>query len=497
MNFKKFISGVSAFAIAASAFAGMAVTANAEDATLNAAAFAGFNTANTNDVYTNAPITINQIDLNGNGGFKTISTFAFVKFDASAYADYTIGTATLTYDVTAGGYNSGMALGTVTNIPSDWTAEGLTVDTAKAYTGSWLYNKNNCAWSEKNKTKTIEYDVTDSIKSAIADNNSIVTFFVATTTGREQTLASVPTLKVTYSDKEVAGAINVSYVDGDNNVIGAPEVQPSVEGLFAGDTVTFAFPAYVKSGDDYYKATATGFNKTVDLTADAQDVTVEYEKADKVVDFAEVDVKNYTGHSPFANAAANINASNGMDGGTVYASGHCNQTFTAPVDGNYDITVNAVGTASKDRSVYLNVDGTDEATRVGTLSCSNGATNVVTVNVDLKAGEHTFSFVGNGGISPILDYMVVELVKVADKATPTVVDGAAYTVADGYDKDMVVGVISLEVTGSYNLANATYEGNTGDVSDNSSTVITDATASVIVVINGATSTDALNNVVFN
>jgi len=410
MNVKKLISSVSAIAIAASAFAGLAVSANAEEANVSAAAFAGFDTAATEDVYTNTPIKMNQIDLSGVGGFKTISTFAFAKFDVSAYSEYTIGTATLSYDVTAGGYNSGMALGTVTDISNDWTADAITVDTAKAYTGSWLFNKNNCEWSTKNATKTISYDVTDSIKNAISDNDGIVTFFLATTTGREQTLDTVPSLKVTYSAKAVAGAVNVSYV-ADGETIGAPAAQPSVEGLFTGDTVTFAFPAYVKSGDKYYKSTETGFNKTVTLTDAAQNVTVSYVEADKVVDYAEVDVANYGGHNPFAAAADNLNASDGKDGGTVYASGNCYQTFNVPVNGNYNITVNAVGTASKNRSVYLNVDGTDEATRIGTLSCNNGSTAVETVNVDLTAGEHTFYFVGNGGISPILDYMVVELVK--------------------------------------------------------------------------------------
>lgn len=129
---------------------------------------------------------------------------------------------------------------------------------------------------------------------------------------------------------------------------------------------------------------------------------------------------------PFENAAANEYASAGMHGGTAYGSeeSRCLQAFSVPSAGTYQITVNAVGTHSKDRACYLTVDSRDKADSLGMLSCNNGQLNKQTVTVYLTSGEHNFFYITNGGISPRLDYMVVEKVNTITSA----MDSSSFTV---------------------------------------------------------------------
>jgi hypothetical protein len=91
------------------------------------------------------------------------------------------------------------------------------------------------------------------------------------------------------------------------------------------------------------------------------------------------------------------------------------------------------------------------------------------------------------------------------EVTKTVENSAAFTVAEGYDNDMVVGKVTVTIKGSYDLKDATYNQNKGTVTDAEgnavdSTVITGGSEGtdvlVFVVINGVDDVAELDNVVF-
>ena len=74
----------------------------------------------------------------------------------------------------------------------------------------------------------------------------------------------------------------------------------------------------------------------------------------------------------------------------------------------------------------------------------------------------------------------------------------AFTKDGGYDDDVVVGTIQLDVTGAaIDLTKATYKGNKPTKVDGENVTTFQGSALITVIINGETSTDALNQVVFN
>ena len=80
----------------------------------------------------------------------------------------------------------------------------------------------------------------------------------------------------------------------------------------------------------------------------------------------------------------------------------------------------------------------------------------------------------------------------------SVESAAAYTTANSYDKDVVVGIINLEVSnGAINLNNAIYKGKKPTEVTGDNVTAFQGSAQIAVIINGATDTSVLNNVEFN
>ena len=169
------------------------------------------------------------------------------------------------------------------------------------------------------------------------------------------------------------------------------------------------------------------------------------------------------------------------------------------------------GAADKDSGVIYFAEDEDGGTSSADGSFATATITVpgdvdITVNFEVEAFE-------NSDFDTFEDQIGTVSVVIPKKAAPepevevtkAVEDSAAFTVAEGYDNDMVVGKVTVTIKGSYDLKNATYNQNKGTVTDAEgnavdNTVITGGAAGtdvlVFVVINGATDVAELDNVVF-
>ena len=90
---------------------------------------------------------INQTGLSGNNLFKNSGPVALIKFDASTtLSGKSLQAATLTFDITAGAYNSSMNLYSISL--TDWTADNATWSTNYGPTAITIATD----WSTKNNT---------------------------------------------------------------------------------------------------------------------------------------------------------------------------------------------------------------------------------------------------------------------------------------------------------------------------------------------------------
>ena len=178
-------------------------------------------------------------------------------------------------------------------------------------------------------------------------------------------------------------------------------------------------------------------------------------------------------------------------GGTGSAAER-NVSFIPAADGVVKVTAVNGNASATDRFFAISVDGTETASEL------INTTNSVELTVAVKANEPVYIYSKKSGVNLI---SIAYTVGVPELEITTTVDpekAAAYTKADGYDKDMVVGIVELSVkNGFIDLNSASYEGNaptevTGDNAANFS-----GTALVTIVINDATSTEALEHVIFN
>ena len=521
MNFKKFISGVSAFAIAASAFAGMAVTANAESPTLTSnlevagyisKAYYNFTTNADGLLPTNGDLRYREgyglfnFGKGGRSGSVTLPEGAGLAEDDIVVVDGRA-TQSYAYSVTIEGTAADATLGTSTGYlvfeaGSDMQTLTFNVGRASTVRAIAVYSKDTSVATADYTVKYVDEDGND-IKASTTGNGVVGTqvpvdtaayynegsqkYIYVSDNSADNLIAADGSTVVTVTYK-AAAQYSFSVADNQGNSI--------VSGIGnEGDTVKVAYPKYINVNGTLYEKGAENkeYNHAFTLDENNKAVTLDYTATEtsNVVFLAEgEDIDGLTASN------ANNTKIRSSKSGSAYATD--DTTITTLPAGKYQI--HAVLYSGSSGGANLPFTLGENTFALETKENSNWVelnTEELTLTEDtdlvMKAG---------GGNAAALDLIYVVktgdyVAPVENKATPTVVDGAAYTKDGGYDKDMVVGVISLEVTGSYNLANATYEGNTGAVTGDSGTVITDTTASVIVVINGATSTDALSQVKFN
>lgn len=205
-------------------------------ATINPSAFALI-TNNTNGssvlATTSLPATIQQLK---NGSTVQVETsgnqFAIAKYDASSMTDYYVKSATISYSVTAGDYNSGMQIGVVIPNTVDWSASTVAYsDVNKGATVIAKKDAANLIWSTKNSTKTIEYDVTSFIRTYSEADSKLITFYFGTTTARDQTLNTQPVINVVYQEKanvtfSETNGVDATITIGDVDVTAGTSLKP-------------------------------------------------------------------------------------------------------------------------------------------------------------------------------------------------------------------------------------------------------------------------------
>ena len=211
---------------------------------------------------------INQTGLSGNNLFKNSGPVALIKFDASTtLSGKSLQAATLTFDITAGAYNSSMNLYSISL--TDWTADNATWSTNYGPTAITIATD----WSTKNKTTGFSYDVKDLLNN---DEDKVIAFALGTNTAREQTLKNVK-LNLTYADASTTASFTIKYVCG-STVIASErtEVGSIGETAFITDADKNAIydnnKKYIYVSDDAEGKTVAANGSTV--------VTVSFREAD-------------------------------------------------------------------------------------------------------------------------------------------------------------------------------------------------------------------------
>jgi len=311
MNFKKFISGVSALTIAASAFAGMAVTANAEDknANLSPTADTYLSWGNSETSYgTSENLYMGiwqEMWTNATPGIKansaTTSNIALLKFDVSAYKGQITGAtfkATITNPSTNSNTRSAyLGYCTVENWDETTTAKNSGVNTRSA-TDLNIQPFNISQSVAKGNTKECSFSNDALINYLNNDADGIVTLIVYTL-GQEMYMNSKeaasgkPVLTLTYTE-ETTYDYTINYVCGENIV--------KTE---SGKSVAGEVSAKITSTTERFAGTAEGYtNKNYFVAEGATTSFTVTSTGTNVFTVAAREAANYTGT---VNAYAEIN----------------------------------------------------------------------------------------------------------------------------------------------------------------------------------------------
>ena len=200
MKTKKFLSSITALAIAASTFAGFAITANADDTTYIspiATVIQGDGAAVTNadTVFYSAEAdnwNISQSSISG-AAFKNSqsnydgSPVLIMKFDASNLTGSNIYSATLKFGAqcTVSGKNSNIYLASINTGWDETTATWNNTNTGDILNAVYLADLGN---SGSTTVNSFTYDVTELLQS---DDDKIIGLALYTHTGREQNISNV------------------------------------------------------------------------------------------------------------------------------------------------------------------------------------------------------------------------------------------------------------------------------------------------------------------
>ena len=276
MNLKKFISGVSALTIAASAFAGLAVTANASatEHSLDVSQYAQVKITTSGDEHTPVVTTLTKDDttnVNGysrsNGVYWMSGGYVLAKYDLSSSSN--IVKAELSTTITYPNQNTTNLFVTDPTSLGDWKADDLVATQLANYrevkgtygnisevgVGSNIYNNKS---TTKNRTATITYDVSNSV---VGNTTGYVTFLLATTTGRQTQIDTAPVLKVT------------TVADGEHYVTISSN---AADATFTIDGNAVTGPVVLADGVHTWSATADGYISKTDqsFTRDCEKFSV-------------------------------------------------------------------------------------------------------------------------------------------------------------------------------------------------------------------------------
>lgn len=450
MNLKKFVSSISAFAVAASTFAGMAVTASAADA-----------------------VNLYNVDYTDSATWATGSTDGWTQTSGSFSA--TIGTTEDGLSITAGtangkyrdyeatkaldatGFSGNLQIsalfntGTsqsntagikftdasgnvILNLTSDRTntkflindVEYTTISsqspTSAGYTTQYLrdYILNAVTWEINANIDTETHSGTVSI---IRNMDATHTYYLAynepftyaTTTGAlskaviYRTGANYATSNTYYPQilksltisklPEAAGALTINYVDADGNPIKAA-LNADVSTNYVGDTYSYSYPKYIEKDRTLYKAVSSTYTASTKLTSTAKSVDVEY----AAVGTGTYQFEDFDGE-------ANPNASNG---GYLKTNASTTASFTVAENGVYKIDGAACTDGNSGRYVVIKVDG-EQIFQSENLTASSTVFTAFSTTATLREGQ-TVTINGRDSHGGYLDYVI--LTKTGEIPTP-------------------------------------------------------------------------------
>ncbi|MDO5396629.1 MAG: hypothetical protein Q4G33_01750 [bacterium] len=428
-NSKRMLSALTAFAMTASAFSGMCISASAAE---------GVNTITPiADTYIDTADATSHADATELRAMQTTKA-ALVKFDASQYLGKTITKAELTFNIASRAYNTGR---------NRWESSSIvlsTVDTAwedsalpEAYTISGSGNISNAQiWSDNDSATPSDgippyssktFDVTEALK---ADEDGIIAFEIATGTGREQAIASMedtenaPTLTITTTDAaQVSYSLKAAEGEKDLGVVVA-----SGEAT-AGSTVTVSgIPKYVQSEGAYYvldDENVSEYSKEVTLGEEAYEGTVSYSLDNSVL---------YASEGEKLENATGITNKDGASAGAYGA-----------IAGGKKASIGIYSAGEYVLKAYVNERG-DRGLFVRNAADADNTTNAIAnldITRDSAAGEYEVSFTltdttelelsgyttdgGSVNQSTSIDYVVLTGTGKAVEATPTPDPNAEYT----------------------------------------------------------------------
>ncbi len=446
MNFKRFISGVSAFAVSASAFVGMAITADAAvtevdfiGSSTNAETFdsysstqwspsigtteghKAFNIADVNEnkvlsvqsgnrAAYSATYTADKAVDNGTVNFNAVLTFAtsYAHDGSDIILNDSDGNAVATIKLKAG---SGNVYNTVVGATTANGTSGTNFNTRNNHTitidATVDLDANTASvklTNESEVTETLDVNI-----DAVADIKGLTVTTWNSRSNDSQTsntyLDNVKFYANTLADK--ATALTVSYQIADGNEVATQLVDISDQNLTAGDTaeaIPYYVGAYVNGTDGkIYKTGLDTYNRTYsgEVSGGTSTKVVETVTLSDATQYLEYDGTPFDG------------ASNGQYAGGI-ASSQSPKSFTVAVDGLYDIAVSA-GATNYNRPVQIKeANASDGTVLFNTGATTNNQLNIYTgTGLALKAGI-TYYVVG-GASQAYVDYVL--LTKKGDLAT--------------------------------------------------------------------------------
>jgi hypothetical protein len=513
MNIKKLVGAVSALTIAASTFAGLAVTASAADTTtIGPITYEDEGSSVLFKDYSRTTVSKESADGTNTGSYEKILTsgsgmsgsgYTFanaddtknsvvtISFDAAMYLRPRLslrstvpGTsnrdeADTNRIFTIGETNdSGVQLmpyGYISKVAdAAWAHYEFTVDCLKGKTSFKIYDYVDGATDYSEQTAL--YDVSDvAFRDTTVNSVTSFDYYSANT----NSYVKLDNLKITIVPPETlpdpAGDLTIKYVDGSNNEI-AQSTSANVENKYVGDTYSYSYPAYIVGEDGkLYKCDTEIYTDSVTLTADSQEKEVKYTVQDASV-FQYVE---YDGTTSIANAEKASNGAMTSNFGTA--------SLTVENDGIYTV-IFGTGRNTQEAS----------AARYGTWKVNDGETTDVLFsgpnpgpqefnNISLSANDVISITQKNSKCS--LDYILI--IKTAN--LPTTVNATNIGV---YNDDEVLGTNGVatvfkaemgDVTGTLNFAvtsndvTKTFEG---------ATTLTDANAVLGIIVTGLSDADA-------
>lgn len=472
MRRKRIVSSIAALAMAASAFAGMAVTASAEDTVVfnnDCSAIDGW-AAESGSVEVKTDGSESYISCYGSGSGNRVARYSFPE----SVTGITEGDLKLSFDFYFSD-NFGVADRSVAIVSIDgiWSLTSTTwsgTRNDKYYTSdnteetfdvpSKVWYTVDAALDMDTKTATVIVSNRDTnaqicVSENVAFTDGLSTLMIQSPRYGNTRETYVDNISVIQPEEPIVSATDVviNYKNGDSVI---KNISETLEGKFSGDDYSYSYPAYVQGEDGaWYKATNTTYTQTVELAGGTTTIDVPYTPADDVVGFAEGEAIN-------DNDIKSSSALSGGSGARVPEEGA--SICTISESGIYKITVVAYCRNTRNESVYsVYKNSVAEENVIGSGDAKEHSQNVpfvgVSENIELNAGE-TVILAGDEGNTGI-DYIVVQKtgdIQPEPSPTPTVEKSITRVDAQTeYEGSAAVSYMAkFDVTGSLGVNGITW-----------------------------------------